>query len=55
MTESDYNSLTILELEQLILEIKQELYDSPQPLYKRRNYLNEQLELIEDLINERYD
>jgi len=55
MNESDYNSLTILELEQLILDIKQELYDSPQPLYKRRNHLNEQLELIEDLIKERYD
>jgi len=53
MTESDYNSLTILELEQLILDIKQELYEKP--LYKRRNHLNEQLELIEDLIKERYD
>jgi ribosomal protein L29 len=53
MTESDYNSMTIEELQNLILEIKQELYEKP--LYKRRNHLNEQLELIEDLIKERYE
>jgi len=45
--------MTILELEQLILDIKQELNEKP--LYKRRNHLNEQLELIEDLIKERYE
>ena len=55
MTESDYNSLTILELEQLILDIKQELYDSPQPLFTRRDYLKQQLTIISDLIKERYD
>ncbi len=55
MNESDYNSMTILELENLILEIKQELYDSPQPLFTRRDYLKQQLTIINDLINERYD
>ena len=54
MNESDYNSMTILELEQQILEIKQELYDSPQPLFTRRDYLKQQLTIINDLINERY-
>ena len=55
MTESDYNSTTILELEQQILEIKQELYDSPQPLLTRRTDLKVQMTIINDLIHERYN
>ena len=55
MNESDYNSMTILELQNLILDIKQELYDSPQPLFTRRDYLKQQLTIISDLIKERYD
>ena len=55
MNESDYNSLTIMELQNLILEIKQELYDSPQPLLTRRTDLKVQMTIINDLINERYN
>jgi len=55
MNESDYNSMTILELQNLILDIKQELYDSPQPLFTRRDYLKQQLTIISDLIKERYE
>jgi hypothetical protein len=53
MNESDYNSMSIIELQNLIIDIKQGLNEKP--LYKRRNYLREQLELIENLIKERYD
>ena len=53
MNESDYNSMTILELENLILEIKQELNEKP--LFTRRDYLKQQLTIINDLINERYE
>lgn len=53
MNESDLNSMSIIELQYLIIDIKQELNEKP--LYKRRNYLHEQLELIENLIRERYE
>jgi hypothetical protein len=53
MQESDYNTMSIIELQHLIIDIKKELNEDP--LYKRRNHLLEQLELIEELIKERYD
>jgi len=52
MTESDYNSMTILELHALAQEVRLKLsYESS---YKKRLALNKQLKQIETNIDERY-
>jgi len=52
MTESDYNSMTILELHALAQEVRLKL--SYELSYKKRLALNKQLKQIETNIDERY-
>jgi len=52
LTESDYNSMTILELHALAQEVRLKL--SYELSYKKRLALNKQLKQIETNIDERY-
>ena len=52
MTESDYNSMTIIELHAIAEEIRTKL--SYELSHKKRASLNKQLQKIETNIDERY-
>lgn len=53
MTESDYNSMTILELHALAQEVRMKL-EYGDVTIKQRNTLHKQLQQIEINIDERY-